>query len=140
MASHEGPSIAAAFEHQVRSGASAGEIADAVASTWRHIEESLTPIIGPQGVAALYKRSLLVTSRSHTWLATLSAGAPNQLDIAALTAALTQRESNDAALVGSELLQTFYRLVNGLIGTSLTHRLLNFMWQISDDPAHGEPP
>jgi hypothetical protein len=130
MDSHEGPLIAAALEHQVRSGAPAAQIASSVAATWRHVEESLTPIIGPQGVAALYKRSLLLTSRSHPWLAGLDERTPSTVDLTALTAAMTQQESNDAAIAGGELLQTFYGLVNSLIGASLTHRLLRFMWHI----------
>jgi hypothetical protein len=129
MDSHEGPSIAAALEHQVRSGAPATQIAGAVAATWRHAEESLTPVLGPRGMAALYKRSLVLTGRSHPWLAGLAEGASTTVDLAALTGAMTQQESNDAALAGGELLQTFYGLVNSLIGPSLTHRLLRFMWQ-----------
>lgn len=120
--------IAAALEHLVRSGAPAVQIAGSVASTLRHVEESLTPILGSQGMAALYKRSLVLTSRSHPWLAPLEA-APGTVDLAALTAALTEQKSNDAARAGGELLQTFYGLVNSLIGASLTHRLLHFMWQ-----------
>ena len=140
MDNDEGPSVAAALELLVRRGASAREIADTVACTWRHIDESLTPIIGPQGIAALYKRSLLVTSRSHAWLAASTAESSGHLDATALTLALAQRESNDAAVAGSELLETFYKLVNGLIGTSLTHRLLNFMWHIPDEYARRESP
>ena len=130
MVSHEGPLIAAALEHQVRGGAPAAQIAGAVAATWRHAEECLTPIIGSQGVAVLYKRSLLLTGRSHSWLADLHEGATGSVDLAALTTLLAQQESTDAARAGGELLQTFYGLVNSLIGASLTHRLLRFMWQI----------
>ncbi len=129
MDSHEAPLIAAALEHLAASGAPAAQIAGSVASTWRHVEESLTPILGPQGVVALYKRSLVLTSRSHSWLAPLVEAAPGAIDLAALTAAMTQQESNDAGRAGGELLETFYGLVNSLIGASLTHRLLRFMWQ-----------
>jgi hypothetical protein len=127
--SREAPLIAAALERLVDSGASPGQIADSVAATWRHVEESLTPILGPQGVTALYKRSLVVTARSHPWLAGLPEGPPNTVDLAALTATMMEQESKEAARTGGELLQTFYGLVNSLIGASLTHRLLRFMWQ-----------
>lgn len=129
MDSHEGPLIAAALEHQVRSGAPAAQIAAAVAATWRHAEECLTPIIGSQGMAALYKRSLLLTGRSHYWLADLHQEPTGSLDLTALTTLLARQESSDAARAGGELLETFYGLVNGLIGASLTHRLLRFMWK-----------
>ena len=129
MDSYEGPLIAAALEHQVRGGAPAAQIAGAVAATWLHAEECLTPIIGSQGVAVLYKRSLLLTGRSHAWLHGLHEDVTSSVDLAALTAVLAQQESTDAARAGGELLQTFYGLMNSLIGASLTHRLLRFMWQ-----------
>jgi hypothetical protein len=129
MASHEGPLIVAALEHQVRDGAPATEIAATVADTWRHAEQCLTPIIGPQGMAALYKRSVVLTGRSHSWLGGLDEQVQSTVDLTALTSALAVRESAEAAQAGGELLQTFYRLVAGLIGPSLTDRLLRFMWQ-----------
>ena len=129
MDNHPAPAIAAALDHQVRAGAPATQIAGAVAATWRHAEECLTPILGPQGVTALYRRSLLLTSQSHLWLTGLLEGVPTTVDLAALTAAMAEQESNDAAQAGGELLQTFYSLVTSLIGASLTHRLLRFMWQ-----------
>lgn len=129
MDSHEGPLIAAALDHQVRGGAPAAQIAGAVAATWRHAEQRLTPVLGPIGVAALYKRSLLLTGRSHTWLAGSQENVLISVDLSALTTALAERESAEAAAAGGELLQTFYGLVNSLIGPSLTHRLLGFMWQ-----------
>lgn len=54
MDSHEGPLVATALEHHVRGRAPAAQIAGAVAATWRHAEECLTPITGSQGVAVLY--------------------------------------------------------------------------------------
>ena len=129
MDSHEGPSIASAFDDQVRRGSSSTQIAGTVAGTWRHAEQCLTPVIGPQGVAALYKRSLLLTGRSYPWLAGLHEGVSSSVDLTPLTSALAARASAEAAQAGGELLQTFYGLVTGLIGPSLTHRLLRFMWQ-----------
>ena len=33
----------------------AGQVADAIGALWEQIDDSLTPIIGAQGVVALYK-------------------------------------------------------------------------------------
>ena len=129
MDSQDGPLVAAALEHRVRDGAPATHIAAAVADTWRHAEQCLSPVIGPQGVAALYRRSLALTGQSHPWLASLNDQVQAGVDLTALTSALAARESAEAAQAGGELLQTFYGLVAGLIGPSLTHRLLRFMWQ-----------
>lgn len=132
MDSHEGPLFAAALEQQVRSGASATQIAAAVTAAWRYAEQCLTPVIGRQGVAALYKRSLLLTGRSCAGLAGLHEGVgANSVDLTTLTSALAVQKSAEAAQAGGELLQTFYGLVASLIGPSLTHRLLRFMWQTS---------
>jgi hypothetical protein len=128
MEGPEGPSLATAFEHHVLSGAPAADVADAVAAAWHQVQESLTPIIGPQGVAALYKRSLLLTSRSHAWLAVLQSH-PDAIDVGTLKAVLTRQETKDAALAAGQLLQTFYELLSQLIGPSLAHRLMGFMWQ-----------
>ena len=129
MEHQEGPSVAAALEHRVRGGASAAEIANVVADAWLEVEASLNPIIGPKGVAALYKRSLLLTARSHPWLDEPSERPQEGAHLAALTLVLAHQESKAAAAGGGELLQTFYGLVSSLIGASLTHRLLRFMWQ-----------
>lgn len=125
----EGPSIVAALEQRVRGGAGAGRIAEAVAATWGQAEASLTPIIGPLGMAALCKRSLALTARSHPWIGALAEGPPNAATLSAFTAALAERQSGEAARAGGEFLQKFHGLVSGLIGPALTHRLLRFMWQ-----------
>lgn len=130
MDSHESPSIIAALEHKVRSGAGATQIANSVATALRHVEASLTPILGPLGVAALYRRSLLLTSRSHPWLAGLAGSASNTVELAALVAAMAERDSNDVAQAGGDLLQRFYALVDSLIGAALTHRLLGSLSHI----------
>ena len=140
MDSHEGPLIAAALERQVRSGAPATQIAGAVAATWRNAQQCLTPVIGPQGVAALYKRSLVLTGRSYPWLAELHQGVPSGVDLTTLTSALAARETAEAAQAGGEMLQTFYGLVAGLIGRSLSHRLLRFMWQTFQSQDSGPLP
>ncbi|MDQ6619173.1 MAG: hypothetical protein M3Z31_05660 [Pseudomonadota bacterium] len=128
MDSQATPSIAAALEQMVRTGAPATQIASAVAETWRQVDHSLTAVIGPQGVLALYKRSLMLTARAHPWLGP-QVRAEDTVDVAQFTAALAQQESHIAALAGGDFLQIFYGLVNSLLGPSLTRRLLGFMWQ-----------
>ena len=131
MDSYEGPLIVAALEQQARCGADAIQIAAAVAAMWSHVEQALTPVIGMQGVAALYQRSLVLTGREHIWLSELGQGLPLGIYLAALKEALSVRDSTEAAHAGGELLQTFYALVAGLIGQSLTRRLLRSLWQAS---------
>jgi hypothetical protein len=129
MDSHEGPLMAAALARRVRDGAPAAQVTSLVAGTWRRVEASMAPIIGPAGVAALYKRSLLLAGRSHPWLVKLYDDGQSTVDVEALMAVLAQQESDAAALGGGELLETFYGLLSSLIGSTLTRRLLPFMWQ-----------
>ena len=101
------------------------QIADAIASTLQAIDAALRPIIGERGVAALYSRSLYLTSPSHPWLAGMHEGVQTAMDLAALKSVLAQQSSDHAAAAGSALLQTFYDLLASLIGSSLTERLLH---------------
>lgn len=95
---------------------------------FRGVEAALTPVIGPRGVAALYRRSLHVTARSHPWLAAASDGYDTGIDVARLQALLEQQTGAQAAAVGGELLNTFHELLASLIGASLTERMLRAVW------------
>ena len=102
------------------------------------IGAALTPIIGPRGVAALYKRSLFLTSREHPALLDLQENLPTtEMDLAPLVAALTPLGDADAHLVGGALLMSFHELISSLVGSSLTERLLRSVWDhpLSDLPA-----
>jgi len=105
-------------------GAEPAQVADAIASTLQAIDAALRPIIGERGVAALYSRSLYLTSSAHPWLAGMHEGVQTAMDLAALKSTLAQQSTDHAAAAGSALLQTFYDLLASLIGTSLTERLL----------------
>lgn len=108
-----------------------------IAAAWGEIDEALTPIIGQQGVAALYRRSLHLTARAHPWLgAVLDNGAANAVgtgidsvvDIDVLYGVLMRQDATVAGTVGEEFLRTFYGLLTNLIGASLTERLLHSVW------------
>lgn len=120
MSSREG-SLSKDLAHKARAGESAEQIADEVAATAKRIESALTPIVGAQGVAALFRRSLLLARRQHTGLAGIAEppAAAESLDVPALQASLAQMVSVDAALAGGAWLETFQGLVAGLIGTPL---------------------
>lgn len=107
---------------------SAARVAEAVGSTFQGIEQVLAPIIGPRGVAALYKRSLHLAKDTFSWLPDAPPGAPTAMDVTALTTALARQAAADAAAGGAELLETFYGLLTTLIGPLLTERLLRSVW------------
>lgn len=98
---------------------------------------ALTPIVGPRGVAALYKRSLFLTSHQHPVLSGLHEGIQTTMDLSRLTTTLASLSEAEANTVGAALLQSFYELLSSLVGLSLTERLLSSLWvhPLSDPPA-----
>lgn len=102
------------------------------------IGAALTPIIGSRGVAALYKRSLFLTSREHPALLDLQENLLiTEMDLAPLMVVMTPLSDAEAHLVGGALLIAFYELISSLVGPSLTERLLRSLLDspLSDPPA-----
>lgn len=116
---------------RVPEGASVGEVADAIAAIWLEIERELHPVIGHRGVAALYNRSLKLTIAAYPCLAPGYQGALDAVDPAALKAALMQQTAAEAAAAGDALFLAFHALLESLVGSSLTNRLLRSVWDQS---------
>lgn len=95
---------------------------------WLEIETALAPILGQQGVAALFKRSLYLTGAAHPWLTGRHEGAQPAVDLLTFKALLAQQTSAEAAAGASALLQQFHDLLSSLVGPSLTERLLRSVW------------
>jgi hypothetical protein len=123
-------------------GGSAEQIASAVVSAWREIDGSLSPILGHGGVAALYLRSLYLTSPSHSCLNAVETSVGTAMDLAKLKSALIQPSGADAAAAGGALLQNFHTLLTSLVGPTLTERLLRSAWEnlLGDRPAQDNIP
>jgi hypothetical protein len=134
--SHEDHKIAAPLACRVGQAADAAQIAAAVFAIWEEIDDSLTPILGSRGVAALYQRSLHLAAAGHAWLEAADEGDPPAVGPAALKSALARQSSAVAAVGGNAFLQTLHDLLASLIGPSLTERLLRTTWENS----LGSPP
>ena len=119
-----------------RSDADPTQIAAAVLAIWEEIDDALTPIVGPLGVVALYRRSLHLTAAQHPWLAGRDEGVLTDTDPAVLKSVLAQRSSAEAAAGGNAFLHTFHELLASLVGPSLTERLLRSVWE---PPSSGPP-
>jgi hypothetical protein len=100
------------------------QIADATIAVWYDIISALKSIIGGQGVAALYDRSVVLTARTHPWLESSRTGNDHSVDLDGLRAVIAQQNTDDAAAGSSELLQTFYEVLASLIGPALCEQLL----------------
>lgn len=120
--------IAVTLKQLAAEGADLAQITDAVVSTWQVIETTLSPIVGSKGVAALYGRSLYLTSPGHPWLAAIYSKDETPMDFVQLRSALTEQDSAVAAAGGGAHLQAFHELLVSLIGHSLTAQLLRAAW------------
>jgi hypothetical protein len=108
----------------VVSGHEAARVADATNTTLRAIDAALSPIISERGVAALYRRSLFLIRHERPWLEPAYAADAAPGDYEALRSALSGQNDADALQGANALLSTFHGLLAGLIGQSLTDRLL----------------
>ena len=116
-------------------GADALQIADSAVAVWRELDGALSPIIGRRGVAALFKRSLLLTVPEHTSLVAAHWEVETLGDFESLRATLKQHSGADAIAINGALLQQFIDLLTTLIGESLTERLLQSV--LDNLPIHG---
>ncbi|KMM85461.1 hypothetical protein SAMN04490203_2123 [Pseudomonas taetrolens] len=129
--SEESSQIVASLAHLVGSNADAERIAQAIISTLQDMDEALTPIIGQQGVAALYRRSLHLCTSTNPRLANTFDRVQPGMDLTALKSVIAEQSETDALFFGEVLLTTFYELLTTLIGPSLTARLLRGVWKPS---------
>ncbi|TPG78295.1 hypothetical protein EAH78_12000 [Pseudomonas arsenicoxydans] len=106
------------------------------------MDAALTPIIGQQGVTALYRRSVHLCASTHPRLAGTCDKVPAGMDLIALKSIIVEQSDIDALFFGEVLLITFYELLTTLIGPSLTERLLRGMWEpsLSDTPSQETSP
>ncbi|QVW21245.1 hypothetical protein KJF94_15095 [Pseudomonas hormoni] len=129
--SEESRQIVASLAHRVGPDADTARIAQAIVSTLQDMDAALTPIIGQQGAAALYRRSLHLCASQHPRLAGICDSVQASPDPTALNSALIAQSEADAWFFGEALLMTYYELLTTLIGPSLTARLLRGVWEPS---------
>lgn len=128
MSSETRDRIAASLARAAGIDASAKQIGDALVGTWRELEVALTPVLGRRGVGALYKRSVHLVATAHPWLPGVAEDLQTVMELEPLHHAVARQTSADAAAAGADLLQTFHDLLCGLVGSSLTERLLRSVW------------
>ena len=117
-------------------GADANTVAVATARALRSLLEELEPLVGAEGVRALYARSLHLTRPSFGWLAPAKPEPLSDL-VAGLQEDLALRVPAEARRAGAAQLHTFADLLISLIGEPLTHRLLHSAWggSAADEPS-----
>jgi len=140
--SEESRQIVASLAHRVGPNADIEKVAQAIISTLQNMGAALTSIIGPQGVTALYRRSLHLCASNHPRLAGTYDSVQTSMDLTALSSVLAEQSEADALFFGEVLLTTYYELLTTLIGPSLTVRLLSGVWEpsLSDTPSQENSP
>ncbi len=113
-------------------------IAKATSEIWLLMSAQLTPVIGGNGVDAILKRSLYLTSAAFPWLASPD----EQVDHESLPLRIGLRFAGHDPAVAEQascsLLITFTELLATLIGNSLTKRLLASVWVAAPPVAEQE--
>ena len=108
------------------------DAAHSVVHEWDATLAALSPVIGRLGVAALYDRSVRLSSLRFGWLAELGAASQAPVDLELLRAVLV-RQSNEQVLACAAMLrQSFNDLLTSLVGASLTERLLSSVEILED--------
>ncbi|MEB0147677.1 hypothetical protein [Pseudomonas sp. CCC2.2] len=140
--SEESRQIVASLAHRVGNKTDPAHIVEAIVATLQDMDAALTPIIGQQGVVALYRRSLYLCASTHPRLAGTHQHVRTDIDLTALKSMLVKQNSTEACLFGEELLKTFYELLTTLVGPSLTEHLLRSVWEnsLSGAPAQDTSP
>lgn len=125
----------------VSEAADIASVSDGACSVWRRISVALTPVVGPQGVDALYRRSLHLTAAQHPVLASITSERETG-DFSSLQEALLTQTNVAAAAAQKALLINFHTLLSSLIGESLTERLLASVWHnpTGNDPTQERAP
>ena len=140
--SEESRQIVASLACRVGPNADVARIAEAIVSILQAMDAALTPIIGRQGVVAMYRRSVHLCACAHPQLAGVNDSVQAAPDLVALKSVLVEQSAVDALHLGEVLLTTFYELLTTLIGPSLTARLLRDVWEpsLSDTPSQENSP
>jgi len=123
--------IRQALSRSVGTASSAAALAAAFFGLWQQTAAQLEPVIGARGVEVLFSRALHLTARRFPWLPT-PAHDNSALPLDVLQTCLAARSASEASEVGEALLLTFTGLLAGMVGESLTDRLLGAGWNACD--------
>ena len=136
MHSADSRRMAAALESRVGQGHDQAHIAASVVALWREIDRQLLPIIGARGVAALYGRTLYLTSRAHPWLGDVPERVQSSMDLGSLYSSIVAQPRAIGIDGGRVLFTTFHGLLESMVGAVLTERLLR---DVVAPTSSGEP-
>jgi len=105
-------------------------ISEQFTGRWCAISDTLSPIIGKRGMTALFERALHLSAAHHPWLEDARESSTDTPAFSALATLLLNQPESEAIASMTTLFESFDRLLIGLIGESLTERLLQPIWAL----------
>lgn len=134
--------LATTFTQRVDSQTDARQVAALLVGICREITAALEPILGREGVSALFERSLHRTTVDYPWLAEGIQALQSGTGLAALQELFAQQDPTQVTSGGLAFLDAFYTLLGSLIGLSLTDQLLRAVGNspLIDSPAQKTSP
>jgi hypothetical protein len=121
--------------------ASPATVADAAVQAWMRASAELGPLIGMEGVRAVYARCLLLAREGFPWLPPAEIATSQMKALGDLREALEGRGPADAYAAITALLFNVADLLDRMIGESLTIHMLDSAWgHVVPNPTNKELP
>jgi hypothetical protein len=106
-----------------------GTLSDAVLALWQEMAARLIPVIGLRGVDVIFRRALYLTSKDYPCLTVGGSHRTSSTLLAMLRPRVQNCETGRVAAAGSDLLENVTGLLAGMLGETLTGRLLAQVWE-----------
>lgn len=103
-------------------------IGDATLQLWNSLAVELISIIGEAGFQSLFSRCMYLMRVEYPWLEPTQSPTPIGTRLLDLKARLDSKQVAIAEQASLALLNTFMRLLSGLIGEALTVNILHAAW------------
>jgi hypothetical protein len=103
-------------------------VADAAVQAWIRAASELTPLVGIEGVRALYARCMVLARETYPWLPPSDISTAQMKVLADLRESLEARTAADAIEATTAFLVSLTQLLGTMIGEALTMHLLDSAW------------
>ncbi|HZV66567.1 MAG TPA: hypothetical protein VFG03_16830 [Telluria sp.] len=114
------------------------DVVDHATRVWVDLAAHLTPLIGEAGFCALYGRAARLAAVADHWPVVLNGERSVGTLLLSIKNSLASIEPERAAAANLALLDSFTKLLAGLIGDGLTTRLLKTAWADRSEGNHNE--
>ncbi len=114
------------------------DVVDHATHVWADLAAHLTPLIGEAGFCALYGRAARLAAPADPWPTAANGARSVKVLLLSLKNNLASIAPEHTAAANFTLLDSFTKLLAGLIGDGLTTRLLKSAWTDRSEGNHNE--